>query len=260
MKTLRLVTALLLGIGAGPAWADTPWTLVRSYPHDPRAFTQGLIFLDGTLYESTGQPGASQIRQVRLKDGKVLRRTSLEDRYFGEGLTDWGDRLISITWRHREGFVWRKADFAQLSRFRYEGEGWGLTQDGRQIIMSDGSADLRFLDPETLGEQRRVTVTWHGRPVPLLNELEYVRGEVLANVWYDRRIARIDPASGEVIDWIDLSPLVGRVKASDPDAVLNGIAYDAKGDRLFVTGKYWPSLFEIRLDRASGRAAKDGGR
>lgn len=259
MKRLRLLPALMLWGTAPPASADTPWTLVRTYPHDPGAFTQGLIFLDGTLYESTGQPGASQIRQVRLKDGKVLRRTALEDRYFGEGLTHWGDRLISLTWRHREGFVWRTADFARLSTFRYEGEGWGLTQDGQQIVMSDGSADLRFLDPETLAERRRVTVTWNGRPVPLLNELEYARGEVLANIWYDRRIARIDPASGAVIDWIDLSPLAARVKVSNPDAVLNGIAYDPKGDRLFVTGKYWPSLFEIRLDRRTGES-KDGGR
>jgi glutaminyl-peptide cyclotransferase len=246
--TPRIIAALLaLFAIVAPAWADTPWTLVKTYPHDPIAFTEGMIFRDGTLYESTGQQGQSDIRQVRLKDGKVLRRVALEPQYFGEGIVDWGDRIISLTWRHRQGFVWRLGDFQRLSDFRYEGEGWALTRDAKHIIMSDGTAQLRFLDPDTLAETRRIAVTWNGKPVPLLNELEYVKGEILANVWYTHKIARIDPATGAVIDWIDLSPLVAKVKARDPDAVLNGIAYDVAKDRLFVTGKYWPSLFEIRL-------------
>lgn len=248
MKRLFAALAALLVL-ATPAHADTPWKLVKTYPHDPTAFTEGLFYLDGALYESTGQPGRSDIRQVRLKDGKIVRRVALEPQYFGEGITPWGDRIISLTWRHRQGFIWNRADFKRLSDFRYEGEGWALTHDDRHIIMSDGTSQLRFLDPDTLAETRRITVTWKGRPVPLLNELEFVKGEILANVWYDHRIARINPASGAVIDWIDLSSLVAQVKADDPDAVLNGVAYDAAKDRLFVTGKYWPKLFEIRLER-----------
>jgi glutamine cyclotransferase len=241
--------ALFFILIAAPAHADTPWTLVKAYPHDSSAFTEGLFYRDGTLYESTGQPGLSDIRQVRLRDGKVLRRVALEPQYFGEGIVDWGDRIISLTWRHYKGFVWGLSDFRRLSDFSYDGEGWGLTQDGRQLIRSDGTAQLRFIDPETLREKRQVTVTWNGQLVPLLNELEWVKGEILANVWYTNRIARIDPASGAVIDWIDLSPLAKQVGATDRDAVLNGIAYDAKTDRLFVTGKYWPKLFEIKLKR-----------
>lgn len=245
-RVLSLAGALALL--ASPALADTPWKLVKRYPHDADAFTQGLFVEDGHMYESTGQPGRSQIREVRLKDGKVLRSVSLEPQYFGEGIAPWHDRIVSITWRHRQGFLWNRSDFKQLSDFRYEGEGWGLTQDGQQIIMSDGTAQLRFLDPETLQEKRRVTVTWDGKPVPLLNELEWVKGEVWANVWYTSRIARIDPASGAVVDWIDLSSLAAEVGPGDPDAVLNGIAYDPKSDRIFVTGKLWPTLFEIKLE------------
>ncbi len=243
-----LLVAILLSLPTS-AQADTPWKLVKTYPHDPAAFTEGLFFRDGTLYESTGMAGKSDIRQVRLKDGKVLRRVTLDPQYFGEGIVDWGDTIVSLTWRHRHGFVWKLDDFKQQSTFEYEGEGWGLTREPRWIIMSDGTYKLRFLDPKTLQEVRRITVTWNGKPVPLLNELEWVKGEILANVWYDKRIARIDPGTGAVIDWIDLSPLVTKVKATDPDAVLNGIAYDAKADRLFVTGKYWPKLFEIKLER-----------
>lgn len=231
------------------AQADTGWTLVKSYPHDPKAFTEGLLWADGGLYESTGLNGASDIRQVRLKDGKVLRRTAIDSQYFGEGIVNWGDRLVSLTWRHRQGFVWDRKSFKRTGEFRYQGEGWALTQDGHAIIMSDGTSQLRFLDPQTLQERRRITVTWNGRPIERLNELEYVKGEVLANIWYENRIARINPATGAVIDWIDLSPLASKVQVSDSDAVLNGIAYDAAKDRLFVTGKFWPKLFEIKLQR-----------
>lgn len=250
----RMLAALLLALAfiptvAARTVADTHWTLVKSYPHDRDAFTEGLFFLDGSLYESTGMPGQSDIREVRLKDGRVLRRVRLEPRYFGEGIVNWRDRIVSLTWRHRTGFVWDRARFARLASFAYEGEGWGLTQDGRQLIMSDGSAELRFLDPETLTETRRVTVTWNGQAVDQLNELEFVKGEVLANIWHDSRIARIDPETGAIKGWIDLTPLLRKVKARDPEAVANGIAYDAAGDRLFVTGKYWPKIFEIRLGR-----------
>lgn len=237
----------LLTLLSAPAQADTPWKLVKTYPHDPAAFTEGLFFHDGALYESTGLEGRSEIRQVSLKDGKVIERRVIPQPYFGEGIVNWKDRLISVTWRHRQGFVWKLADFSPVSRFRYEGEGWGLTQDRRNLIMSDGTAQLRFLDPETLAETRRITVSFNGRPVDRLNELEYVKGEIWANIWYDNHIARIDPATGKVIDWIDIAPLAKASGATDDEAVPNGIAYDAQADRLFITGKYWPKLFEIRL-------------
>ncbi|WP_375194962.1 glutaminyl-peptide cyclotransferase [Sphingobium sp.] len=240
-----LLGALLL---AAPAQAETRWTLVKSYPHDPGAFTEGLFFHDGAFYESTGLEGQSEIRKVDPRTGKVLSRRVLPRPYFGEGIVNWKDRLISLTWRHRQGFIWKLNDLSPVSDFRYEGEGWGLTQDGRNLIMSDGTAQLRFLDPEKLTEIQRITVTWNGRPVERLNELEYVKGEIWANIWYDDHIARIDPHTGAVIDWLDISPLVRASGASDSEAVANGIAYDAKSNRLFVTGKNWAKLFEIRLE------------
>ncbi len=244
--------ALWLGLAtllATPAHADTAWTLVRSFPHDPGAFTQGLSVADGLLYETTGQWGESDVRAVRLHDGKVLRRVPIEPDRFGEGSTPWGDTLVSLTWRHREGYVWRRSDFALLKRFRYAGEGWGLANDGKRLILSDGTSSLHFLDPETLAETGRLAVTWQGRPVPRLNELEMVDGELLANVWLTSRIARIDLDTGKVIDWIDLSTLAARHADIDSNAVLNGIAWDAKARRLYVTGKYWPRLYEIRLKK-----------
>jgi glutamine cyclotransferase len=248
MKRILIALLALLTLAA-PAAADTPWTLVKTYPHDSSAFTEGLFFHDGALYESTGLEGQSDIRKVRLKDGKILQKTALDPQYFGEGIVNWNDRLVSLTWRHRLGFVWTLADFAPVADFRYEGEGWGLTQDGRHIIMSDGSAQIRFLDPDTLAETRRITVTWNGRPVDRLNELEWVKGEIYANIWYDSHIARIDPATGAVIDWIDIAPLVKASGAKGQEAVANGIAYDADKDRLFVTGKLWPKLFEIKVGK-----------
>lgn len=247
---MRFWIALLLSLVlAVPAQAETRWKLVRAYPHDPGAFTEGLIWLDGSLYESTGQYGASGLREVALEDGTVRRSVPLAPFYFGEGVTNWGDTLISLTWQNGVGFRWDRATFRQTGAFRYPGEGWGLTNDGTRLIMSDGSAELRFLDPVTLQETGRLTVTDDGKPVRMLNELEFVKGEILANIWMTDRIARIDPATGHVIDWIDLSRLTRRLKLSDADAVPNGIAYDAKNDRLFVTGKYWPKLFEIKLRR-----------
>lgn len=244
----RIGAALAALLFAVPAYADTPWTLVKTYPHDAAAFTEGLFFHDGALYESTGLEGKSDIRKVRLRDGKVEQRRTLDPSYFGEGIVNWKDRIVSLTWRHRRGFVWSLADFAPVGDFRYEGEGWGLTQDGRHIIMSDGTPQIRFLDPETLAETRRITVTWNGRAIDRINELEWVKGEIFANIWYDTKIARIDPRSGGVIDWIDIEPLLKASGAKDSEAVANGIAYDAAKDRLFVTGKNWPKLFEIKLD------------
>lgn len=247
---MRFLAAFLLALLVPTlTHAETRWKLVHTYPHDEKAFTQGLIWLDGALYESTGQFGASQLREVRLEDGAVKRSVPLAPIYFGEGLTHWGEALISLTWRNGVGFRWDRATFKPQASFRYPGEGWGLTQDGTRLILSDGSAELRFLDPVTLEENGRLTVTHKGKPVPMLNELEFVKGEILANIWLTDRIARIDPATGQVIDWIDISRLTRRLKLGNYDAVANGIAYDAKNDRLFVTGKYWPKLFEIKIKR-----------
>ena len=223
--------------------------VVRTYPHDPQAFTEGLFYLDGVLYESTGLRGHSFIRKVDLETGKVLASVTIPPPLFGEGIVPWKDQLFSVTWHGGQGYRWRLADFTQLGGFHYDGEGWALTTDGRSIILSDGTPVLRFLDPVSLKVVRRLTVTADGQPVQMLNELEYVRGEILANIWMQNRIARIDPATGRVKGWIDVSALAARIGATDPDSVPNGIAYDKAHDRLFVTGKNWPLLFEIRFAR-----------
>jgi glutamine cyclotransferase len=248
-RPLPLILFALASCGAS-ATAEPPvdgYRIVKEYPHDPAAFTQGLIYLDGKLYESTGLNRQSTVREVRLEDGKVLRSVSIPPQYFGEGLVNWGPDLLSLTWTDGIGFRWNRADFRPKGSFRYSGEGWGLTQDGKNIILSDGTSNLRFLDPATLQEKKRLAVTYKGQPVERLNELEFVKGEIFANIWMGRRIARIDPKSGAVKGWIDLSRLAVENANGDPDAVLNGIAYDPKGDRLFVTGKNWAKLFEIDI-------------
>lgn len=220
--------------------------VVRSYPHDPKAFTQGLVFVDGYLYEGTGQKGESSIRKVRLESGEVVQIHRLDSRYFGEGITILRDSLIQLTWQAGVGFVYDAKTFEPRRTFTYSGEGWGLTHDGTRLIMSDGSSALRFLDPKTFDETGRVQVNDAGRPVDQLNELEFVKGEIYANVWMHDRIARISPKTGAVTGWIDLRGLLTPQEAATVD-VLNGIAYDAENDRLFVTGKWWPKLFEIRV-------------
>jgi glutamine cyclotransferase len=242
--------AALLSLAPGLAFAAIPIAdvrVVRTYPHDPHAFTEGLFYLDGFLYESTGLTGHSSIRKVRLATGEVVQRLDQPAHDFGEGVVAWKGRLVQLTWQSGVGYVYDLASFAFQSTFRYPGEGWALTHDGHRLIMSDGTPTIRFLDPDTLQETGRIAVTADGRPVDNLNELEWVRGEIYANIWQTNRIARIDPASGRVIGWIDLSRLAAKVHVSDSDAVLNGIAYDAAHDRLFVTGKLWPHLYEIRL-------------
>ena len=221
------------------------YEVVRSYPHDRRAFTQGLEYVDGFLYEGTGRNGESEIRKVRLETGEVLQAQKLEERFFGEGITVFGDAIIQLTWRAETGFVYDRNTFERRRTFSYTGEGWGLTHDGSRLIMSDGTSALRFLDPQTLKETGRLEVTDNGRPVDDLNELELVKGEIYANVWMTDRIARISPKTGEVLGWIDLAGLLSRSDAVGVD-VLNGIAYDAEKGRLFVTGKWWPKVFEIR--------------
>ena len=223
------------------------YKVLHTYPHDSRAYTEGLYFLDAALFESTGLEGQSDIRKVRLRDGVITQVRTLDPDLFGEGIVNWGSEIISLTWRNNVGFRWDAATLVRKSSFRIAGEGWGLTQDGRQIIMSDGTPVLQFLDPKTLQSTRRLTVTAAGKPVENLNELEWVKGEILANVWLTNRIARIDPVTGVVKAWIDLSGLPEAQNKTNEDSVLNGIAYDAKGDRLFVTGKNWPHLYEIAL-------------
>ena len=231
--------------------AATPiyrYKVVRSYPHDRQAFTQGLVYHGGFLYEGTGQLGQSGIRRVRLETGEVLKIRSLDARYFGEGIAIWNDSLIQLTWQHGVGFVYDRDTFEPKRTFRYQGEGWGLTHDGTRLIMSDGSESgaLRFFDPDTLRETGKLIVRSGRTPVAHLNELEFVRGEIYANVWETERIARISPKTGQVTGWIDLRGLLDPREAAGVD-VLNGIAYDAEQDRLFVTGKLWPRVFEIQL-------------
>ena len=249
--------AALVGIGCGlvsagaQGRASAPvygYEVVNVYPHDREAFTQGLLFRDGVLYESTGLNGRSSLRKVQLETGKVLQQVPVESRYFAEGLTDWGSRFIQLTWNTNVGFVYDLASFKRLQTFSYAGEGWGLARDDRQLIMSDGTATLRFLDPQTFAVTRRVQVADGGVPVRDLNELEFIDGQVYANVWLTDRIAIIAPDTGRVAGWINLAGLMARSAVSG-DAVLNGIAWDAQRKRLFVTGKLWPSLFEIRVRR-----------
>lgn len=222
------------------------YRVVHAYPHDSSAFTQGLVIVDGMLYEGTGLSGRSSVRVVDLATGRVLQSVKVPDKYFGEGLTDWGGNLIELTWMAHRGFVYDRFSMRLLKTFEYKGEGWGLTHDRQNLIMSDGSPMLRFLDPATFKVVRTLAVSDGDRPVKELNELEYIHGEIYANVWQTNRIARISPVTGEVLGWIDLSGLLVD-EPRDGNAVLNGIAYDQKNDRLFVTGKLWPKLFEIKL-------------
>ncbi len=226
-------------------------TIVARYPHDRTAFTEGLLWHDGALYESTGQERQSDVRRVALKDGKILARARIDPAQFGEGLALWKDQLVSLTWHDGIAHRWDVRTLKQKGENRYTGEGWGLTSDGVSLLQSDGSADIIFRDPLTLKERRRIAVTIDGRPLRDINELEYVHGALLANVWHTGFLVRIDPATGKVTAVIDLRPLVAEIAAKDPEAVLNGIAWDAKADRLFVTGKYWPTLFEIRIAAAA---------
>ncbi len=223
------------------------YEVVASYPHDRDSFTQGLAFEDGILYEGTGLRGRSSLRASSLEEGTALRKRDLPAELFGEGITVFGDRIIQLTWHARTGFVYGKDSFELLREFSYRGEGWGLTHDGTRLIMSDGTSELRFLDPESFVETGRVQVLDGKTPVADLNELEHVRGEVFANVWRTSRIARIDPRTGRVTGWIDLEGLLKPADRSRPVDVLNGIAYDAGDDRLFVTGKLWPRVFEIKV-------------
>ena len=261
MKT-RLSTSRVVAVILTLAWSslsghsaqltgkhppEYTFKVVHQFPHDSKAFTQGLAFRDGYLYEGTGLHGRSSLRQVRLESGEVVRKVDLAPQFFGEGVTLLGHEVIQLTWQSHIGFVYRLSDFRWLRSFSYPGEGWGATTSGREIFMSDGTPEIHILDSSTFLEKRRLKVRDGGAPIAQLNELEFVEGQIFANVWQTDRIARISPQTGEVVGWIDLTGLLSPAQRTDPDAVLNGIAYDPQRKRLFVTGKLWPAIFEIQL-------------
>jgi glutamine cyclotransferase len=249
MNKFRIACGLAAVLVAAAA-AQTPqygYQVIHAYPHDPSAFTQGLEFRAGFLYEGTGLKGRSSMRRVQLETGKVLQQIDIDPQYFGEGITVLNQQIIELTWQSETGFVYEQPSFRRLRTFNYPGEGWGLANDGENIYMSDGSAQIRIWDPVTLREKRRITVRDRGQPVLNLNELEYVQGEIYANVWQTDRIARFSPADGRVLGWIDLAGILSAADRTEQVDVLNGIAYDVLGNRLFVTGKLWPKLFEIKL-------------
>jgi glutamine cyclotransferase len=251
MRRMWLAVLVLSSSALGTAQISAPtdsYQVVHTYPHDVHAFTQGLIFVDGHLYESTGLNGRSSLRMVDLATGSVLQKHDLPPDIFGEGLTDWGSTLIQLTWTSHKAFVYDRFSFATQRTTSYEGEGWGLTHDATQLIMNDGTSYLRFLDPKSFDSIRRLRVTdQSGRPVENLNELEWVQGEIYANVWQTDDIVRISPHNGKVLGRLDLKGIIDKRELHGEGAVLNGIAYDVKGDRLFVTGKLWPKLFEIKV-------------
>lgn len=247
MKTaftyLVLLGVLLHSIGAVE---KLKYEVVASYPHDPKAWTQGLYYDDGTLYESTGIYEESTLRRVDLKTGRVLRKHSLDDRYFAEGMTLFKGKLYQLTWLSKKGFIYDPKSFEQIGTFEYPGEGWGLTHDAERLIMSDGSSKIYFMDPESMKTVRSITVRFGNRVVSELNELEYVNGYIYANIWYQNIIIKIDPADGDVVGYLELSTLwPGRPK--NIDAVLNGIAYNKEEEVFYITGKFWSKLFEIKL-------------
>jgi glutaminyl-peptide cyclotransferase len=259
LASLRISAAFLLILFTASVPAQTSsrttskqtptygYEVVEAYPHDENAFTQGLVYHDGFFYEATGLQGRSSLRKVRLETGEVLQRIDLPYEYFGEGIAIVRDQILELTWKSQVGFVYDLRTFRQLRQFSYPGEGWGLTSNGADVYMSDGTADIRILDAATLREKRRIHVHDGPKPINQLNELEFVEGQIFANIWQTNRIARISPQTGEVVGWIDLSGLLSPMYQLQPGAVLNGIAYDSARKRLFVTGKLWPRLFQIRL-------------
>ncbi len=260
---LLLIVILLIAVIAGVVWLirssspDEPglgnltpymtYEVVQAYPHDAQAFTQGLVYWDGFLYESTGLYGESSLRKVEVDTGRVVMQVDLPPQYFAEGLALWEDRLVQLTWQEGTGFIYDISDFSQTGQFTYPTEGWGLTHDGERLILSDGSDTLYFLDPDTFAFMDSVRVTFEGEGVTRLNELGFIDGQVFANIWQTDQIIRIDPSSGEVLGWIDLAGILPDDARRPETDVLNGIAYDSKNNRLFITGKLWPFLYEIRL-------------
>lgn len=255
---LVFLVAALSGAAALPHQSrprEYAFQIVRTFPHDPAAFTQGLEYRDGFLCEGTGLNGRSSLRKVRLETGEVLQKVELPAEFFGEGITLVKNEIIELTWHTHVGFIYNAADFHLLRRFSYAGEGWGLASNAKsnEIFMSDGTSEIRVLDADTLAERRRIKVHDGDSPITQLNELEIVEGEIFANIWQTNRIARISPRTGEVVGWIDLTGILSPIYRLESGAVLNGIAYDSARKRLFVTGKLWPSVFEIRLVPKRGK-------
>lgn len=243
-------------VNSTPAPANAPvakqtYQIVNIYPHDSGAFTQGLIFVDGKLYEGTGQEGRSSLREVDLQSGRVVKKVDVPEPFFAEGITLLNGKIYQLTWQHQIGFIYNAQTLEKTGQFQYTGEGWGITNDGHSLIISDGSNRIRFLDPDSFRVTKTIAVVDGRTPINELNELEYVNGEIYANIWHDQRIVTIDPQNGRVTGWIDLTGLLQPGAVTDEEAVLNGIAFDQAGNRLFVTGKLWPQLFEIKLKRQS---------
>ena len=225
------------------------YQIVNMYPHDSNAFTQGLILTDGKFLESTGQEGFSSLRRVELETGKVLKKVDVPEPYFAEGIALLNGKIYQLTWQHQLGFIYDAQSFQRVGQFNYSGEGWGLTTDGKSLILSDGTNRIRFLDPSDFHVTKTIEVVDYKSTVRELNELEYVQGEIYANVWHDNRIATINPENGRVTAWIDLKGMMPEGELRDPEAVLNGIAYDQANDKLYVTGKLWPRIFEIKVKK-----------
>lgn len=254
----RFVVMLLLAVGVvgytafgqfrrEPKNSVAGFRVVTEYPHDASAFTQGLVFTDGRLYEGTGKKGESSLRRIELKTGRIEQIVLLDSALFGEGITVFDGKIFQLTWQNRLGIIYDQKTFESLSTFRYTGEGWGLTHDGKRLILSDGTSTIRFLDPKAFEVVKRIKVKAGNSLIDQLNELEFRKGEILANVWHTNRIARISPDSGEVLGWIDLTGLYPERQRQSREDVLNGIAYDEANDRLLVTGKNWPKIYEIEI-------------
>jgi glutaminyl-peptide cyclotransferase len=225
------------------------YEVLNIWEHDPHAFTQGLIFADGKLLESTGEEGRSSLRQVEMQTGKILKKVDVPAPYFAEGIALLNGKIYQLTWQHELGFIYDAQSLERVGDFKYEGEGWGLTTDGQSLIVSDGTNEIKFLDPASFKVTRTIRVTDKNTPIDQLNELEWVQGEIYANVWHDEKIAVINPQTGRVTAWVDLTGLIPEGELQDPEAVLNGIAYDQGGGRLLVTGKLWPRIFEIKVKK-----------
>ena len=246
--------ALLLALSAIPCLAAPVfgYRVVSKYPHSRSSYTEGFFYLNGLFYEGTGMNGHSAILAITPATGQAVQHTEIAPQYFGEGIIDWGPNLLEWTWQSHIGFVYDRFSMRLLREFHYTGEGWGMTRTAKELITSDGTSTLRFRNPETFAETRHIVVRDGGQPVEQLNELEYIPaktgGEIYANVWHSDRIARISPIDGHVIAWIDLTGILPEGQRVNSESVLNGIAYDAQHDRLFVTGKQWPTVFEIKVD------------
>ncbi len=244
----RLLTAVLLcTLQAAAATPVFNYQIVAKYPHSTHSYTEGFFFLNGNFYEGTGLQGHSEILVTDPATGQVQQHVAILPPYFGEGIVNWGPNLLEWTWQTHTGFVIDRFSLRTLHEFHYTGEGWGMTRTDKQIITSDGTATLRFRNPETFAEQRHLLVTDEGKPIDQLNELEYIKGVIYANVWHSDRIARISPKDGKVLSWIDCTGILPADQRVDMESVLNGIAYDAQHDRLFITGKQWPTIFEIKV-------------